>query len=627
MIVRAHRHPRKVYRRCSLSVFWSVAVSLSVGCASPRTGAEATGNRVSPRLAKAQAYLAQKDYSAALVACVDLARENPSLPGLSELQAQILAALTEERAQRIATQSAQTPRRMDLDAEAHQTLPATYGLRRPVEGAIASLRTPSSPMERVLSKKVTVHLDGVSLNDFILAVGSAENINIIADDAVLSRNQTNPPTMTLHAENVPLSEILDYVCRNMGLALYVGENTLWVTSGSGSQGASSVPMETRLYRLRKGLTTDELEDTSGRIKIIEAIERFVPQEPGSGALFEKKSHTLIVRNTRPNLAKIEQIIESMDVCPPQVLIEARFISTSISDLQELGIDWILNSPIALTKTSVIQNGMRTRAAETQLDATAPLPAIGFPAFPHQAQGLNLSYQGILTDPMFKAVLHALETSGKATTLSVPRITTVNNRPATIRIGEDFRYFEQYDVQSVPSSVTPGGAQMYSTVLVPVGTPQLEELGIQLEVTPSVGADLQSVSLRIIPEISEFQRYETYEIAAGAGTGTTPPSGQTITNNMAIVRLPIFRRSRIETEMIVRSGETVVMGGLITSSESRTENRVPILSSIPIIGRLFRRDGVEIRRSNLLIFVTATILSERGETLIPVTPTAGPAGAS
>jgi type IV pilus assembly protein PilQ len=157
----------------------------------------------------------------------------------------------------------------------------------------------------------------------------------------------------------------------------------------------------------------------------------------------------------------------------------------------------------------------------------------------------------------------------------------------------------------------------------VGRPQLEELGIQLDVTPSVGADMRTVSLKLTPEISEFVRYESYEVSDGGGVnrGLLSTNGAaSVTNNTAgtsLLRLPIFRRSKLETEVLVQSGETIVMGGLISSTESRSEKRVPFLSAIPLIGRFFRHDETEEIKQNLLIFVTATILSDRGIELVPV----------
>jgi type II secretory pathway component GspD/PulD (secretin) len=227
----------------------------------------------------------------------------------------------------------------------------------------------------------------------------------------------------------------------------------------------------------------------------------------------------------------------------------------------------------------------------------------------------MTYAGLLTDPMFQAVIHALEKTGNARTLSVPKVTTVNNKTASIRVGDDFRYYDEYSIQSIPSQVTGNsGNTVYTSQLVPVGSPKLEELGIELKVRPSVGADMSSVTLQLLPEISEFVRYETFEVGTGGNNGQNSTSA---TNGMSTVKLPIFRRSKIETEVIVQSGETVVMGGLITSTESKHKDKIPFLASIPFIGLLFQNDLTDNDQKNLLIFVTATIISERGENLIPL----------
>jgi type IV pilus assembly protein PilQ len=554
-------------------------------------------------LPKAEALYDQGSYTEAMIECIDLVRKDPMMPGLADLQNKIVKRLAEERARVATMRAANTYSQMSTDVDSRKDVPDTYGMRRTVRGETASLRSAPTLMEQALAKKVTVHLDGVSLRDFIMAIGTSEGVNIVSD------NMDIPKTMTVHAENVPLQEILDFVSRNLGVSFYVGDNIIWATPRDESQ--PRVPLQTRLYRLRKGISSDELSGT-GKVAVVEAIERFIPKTEGADLLFEKNAHVLIVKNTRDNIAKIEELVESLDICPPQILIEARFISTGVSDLRELGIDWILNSSIAVTKNTVLKNGVPTSAAQSQIDAGA---TAGFTPFENNAHGLNMSYQGLLTDPMFKAVLHALETSGKSRTLSVPKVTTVNNREASIRIGEDFRYFDEFAVESIPSSVTASGSQLYSSLLVPSGTPQLEQLGIELNVTPSVGADLRSITLHILPQISEFVRYEQYEVASGNNVTTT---GGATTNTTSLVKLPIFKRSKIETEVIVQSGETVVMGGLISSTESKDVEAVPFLSSLPFIGRLFKHDTVSEDKENLLIFVTANILSDRGENLVPIT---------
>ncbi len=593
---------------------------LLAGCAStPDITSEVTKPA---QLAQAEMHFEQGDYSRAMRECIDLGHLNPHMPGLAPLQNKISVAIWEERARTTEIRKASLAEKMKVDMDLRKHVPETYGERRGVNGETAPMRSPSTEMDRALQMPVTVHLDGVNLSEFILAVGADENINIIAD------NLDDTKTMTLHAENVPLKEILDYVARNLGVTFSVGNNMIWATLSA--ETTSSLPLETRMYRLRKGLSSEEVLSGPDSLGIIEAITRFVPAIEGSDIFFSNKAHVLIVKNTRENLSKVEDIIEALDISPPQVLIEARFISTSITDLRELGIDWVLNSSVGIGSEKVIRNGSVLSADTT---AIAEGASAGFTAFPNEATGLNFTYQGLLTDPMFEAVLHALETSGESRTLSVPKVTTVNNRPASIRVGEDFRYYEEYetDLQRIDGGDEP---DLVQPVTYPTGTPELEELGIELLVTPSVGADLNSVSLALIPEISDFVRWEYWETWANSNNNNNNNNSNNDnnnnnsnnnngTNNTVVIKLPIFRRSRIETEIVVQSGETIVMGGLVTSVEDKGEERIPVISSIPLIGALFRHNTTDITEQNLLIFVTATILSERGEDLVPVILGNGP----
>ncbi len=605
---------------CSLAA----CLLIAAGCGTSTPPKADTGPAPSPELARAEQLYSQGRHADAITECIDLARRDPLMPGLPALQKKIMTRLTAQRRRAMEPKVAATHERMSIDADQRKTVPEVYGIRKTFTPTNVVHQTPRTTMEEVLDKPVTVHLDNVGLDEFILAIGASDDINIIADA------MATDATMTLHADQVPLSEILDYVARNLGLSFSIGESIIWATTQEEAT-ETGIPMETRLYRLRRGLANSEIGQGEGavaaaEINLVETIMRFVPQPDGADILFDSKVHLLIVKNHKHNLALVEELVEALDVTPPQILIEARFISTSINDLRELGIDWVLDSDLGVTSETGIRNGRLTDIDNTLIEKGA---RIGFAPFANEAQGANFTYRGVLTDPMFQAVLHALETSGKARTLSVPKVTTINNRQAKIRVGEDFRYFEQYDIQSVPGTSggggTYGGSTTYASMIVPSGTPTLEELGIELEVTPSVGSDRKAIMLKLVPEISSFKEWIEYEVANFGNSGgqnynnnnNNNNNTQTATNNTSLLKLPIFTRSTIETEVVVQSGETVVMGGLITSTENQIDSSVPFLSSIPIIGRLFRHKNVEETKDNLLIFVTATLLSERGENLIPL----------
>ena len=576
----------------------SVLVVLTcVGCTTIMPDGAAVPEVGLSKLAEAERLHVMGDHRGAVAACIALTQEDPMMPGLAELQSKIVKGIAEQRKVDAGHRSAPAALLMMAEADAKKAIPLTYNFQQAIQGETNDIHTAKTEMEEMLDTKVVVHLDSADLSSFILAVGSDAGINIIADSNIVAEEQ-----ITVHADGVPLSEILEYASRNLSVDFFLGNNLIWVTAKDAAS-EDSTPMETRVYRLRKGLSSEDLANSS-KITIVDAIERFVPASAGADLLFDINAHVLIAKNSRKNLGKIEDIIEALDVCPPQVLIEARYISTSISDLRELGIDWLITGQVPVTRTH--NDEVRTAIA-AGASATFVEPV-------NKGEGLNFTYQGLLTDPTFQAVLHALETSGKSRTLSVPKVTTVNNRPAQMRIGEDFRYFEEFDVQSIPSTTSDGGSSTYQSVLVPVGSPKVEELGIQLDVVPSVGADMRSISLHVVPEISEFVRFEYYQTGSRSGSSN---NGTNSSGSLATVKLPIFRRSKIETEVIVQSGETLVMGGLITSSESNEVRGIPLLRSIPLLGRFFEHNVREEVKQNLLIFVTATILSERGESLVPI----------
>jgi type II secretory pathway component GspD/PulD (secretin) len=583
-----------------------LGMALLAGCAAPPPEAVF----VDPDVERAAALFEQDRYADAIIACTEIHRRDPLTPGLPELQGRIMQRLAELRQRSVGVRQEPSDALALADLDRQGILPDTYRQRRHVVGETQPITSLPTEMQTVLQRPVSIHLENVALTAIVSEIARAENVNIVCD------GELDGKEITIHVENTPLSEVLEYVGRNLGVTFAVGQNVIWVTPGSATAG--SVPLVTRIYRLRKGLSKEEIEGGPESLGIIEAITRFVPEVEGADLLFNVKAHALIVKNTREHMRLIEDIIEVLDVRPPQVLIEARFISTGVTDLRELGVDWVLNSAIGIGNKAVLENGSVGQANRTQINIKPGASLLEFTDFPNQNQGLNFVYKGVLTDPAFEAVVHVLEATGKTRTLSVPRVTTVNNREASLRVGEDFRYFEEYETEEVRTGTTESGRDTYQSRLVPTGTPTLEELGIELVVTPSVGADLATIALSLKPEISEFVRWEYYATAADGATGTTDNNAAT-NSALSLIKLPVFRRSVIETEVQVRSGETVVMGGLVTSTRVKVQEGVPILSKLPFIGQLFRHDTYDDVSQNLLIFVTATLISDEGEELIPLTP--------
>nr|MBP7637866.1 hypothetical protein [Kiritimatiellia bacterium] len=140
-------------------------------------------------------------------------------------------------------------------------------------------------------------------------------------------------------------------------------------------------------------------------------------------------------------------------------------------------------------------------------------------------------------------------------------------------------------------------------------PTIVETGYSLVATPSVGADLSTITMVLRPEISSIKEWKKYRLSS-------LDSADSVENEPAI-EIPILSRQYIETEAVVRSGETVVLGGLVDTSAQDKDSGIPWLSKLPFIGNLFGTKKNEKKINNILIFVTATLISDIGEELIPL----------
>jgi type IV pilus assembly protein PilQ len=608
----------------------------------------------------------------AILACIEIARKDPLAPGLADLQSRILNRLNEQRRASITARAAASHESMAQDARRQGLVPDTYGVSRHLIGDISSHNSPRTKMQQALTNEISMHLEDADLAGIITELGDS-GINLVSDSDISTK------TLTIHTENTPLRELLEFIGRNLDVSFNVGETLIWVTSRLPTDGP--IPLETRVYRLRIGLPGNEVpggaalgeaaQTGSGEIAIVDAIKKFVPQPAGSEISFDTRAHALLIKNTRQYLTETETIINALDVRPLQVLIEARFINTKANDTRALGIDWLLAGPMSSTanNSQTIPGGPEIVKASDGKTLTKTISAddlsltgrsIGAGMLQNGAG--SLLYSGVLDDIRLKAVLQAMESSGQTRTLTVPRITTVNNRTATIHIGEEFQYYDnltapvnqnlnntfgqsstlltavtawqaQITAYGTPTTwdtatsnivtqlrtmianannqILTQGAQSNNPLFT--GTPKTISLGYNLSVTPSVGADLATINLALIPDITELQNKSEWEAANTPGKATFQTLGM----------LPIVMQKKIETEMVVRSGETVVMGGLAQASGGKDRTGIPWLSRIPLLGWLFRTDSTNEGADNLLVFVTATLISDMGENLIPLTPHAGP----
>lgn len=175
--------------------------------------------------------------------------------------------------------------------------------------------------------------------------------------------------------------------------------------------------------------------------------------------------------------------------------------------------------------------------------------------------------------------------------------------ARIRKGDKLYYFEEYDTASIDM-----GEQGTRTTLVPTGSPTELPIGLTLDVRVNIGNDMKTIMLGLKPEIVKFIKWESYNYVNSDDDDDDDDDDDT----MAQIKLPRTNEQMIATSVEVESGETVVLGGLLEQTKSKEVRKIPLLGDLPLVGFLFRRTIKTYEPKNLLIFVTARIINNRGE---------------
>jgi general secretion pathway protein D len=216
--------------------------------------------------------------------------------------------------------------------------------------------------------------------------------------------------------------------------------------------------------------------------------------------------------------------------------------------------------------------------------------------------------GIIGEFDVQAVIRALSQKSGTELLSAPKLTVLSGNAATITVAQELRYPQSYgQIQSQvgTGSVSGGGS---AGVSITSGTPQeftTRNVGVELRVTPTVEEDDHSVSLELNPKVTEFEGFVEYggpSVAISGGTTVTVPPG---------FYQPIFAVREVSTKVMIWDGATLVMGGLTREDVKKVNDKVPVLGSLPGMGRLFRSKGESSQKRNLLIFVTANLVNPGG----------------
>ncbi len=329
---------------------------------------------------------------------------------------------------------------------------------------------------------------------------------------------------------------------------------------------------------------------------------------GSNIIYHQPTSTLVVTNTPSNLVLIRELVRVWDKPPLQVEIEARFVELQQTKAFENAFDIGLTEALRWYERTGKHWGTVPPTARGRYELfTAPSQVLrmitGEPSYTGGATDI-LSLEGVLTVPEFQIIWYALNQTKLADILSAPRVTTISGQPALIMVVQELRYATEYDIEDieVQEYATVALEGMPPFVVVPAGW-ETRNVGIILAVTPTVSADGKVITLVLLPVVSALVSWETYGTPIPIGDEVYYPSRQ-----------PTFEVRMVNTRVYVNDGETIVLGGLIRESTVSVHDKVPILGSIPFIGRFFRSEYEVSRKENLLIFVTAKLITSRGTEL-------------
>ena len=382
--------------------------------------------------------------------------------------------------------------------------------------------------------------------------------------------------VTIKLNNVPFDEAFKTMLNVNGLATQqVGDNILRIASPRvfKAEAKKALP-QTRVFFLDYSKAKDILLQVRGSAN---AHGRTVV------CTVDEANNAIVITDTPMGLEEDARLIKNLDRAPKQVLIEVKLVEVALNNDFNFGIQWSAygqkkDGTYFGAGDTVNTVGMDPRGVQSPYvagtEVASPLTGTG------GGTGVNLPANiiygafrlgKIASSYMFDSIISAAASKGKAKVLSDPKIATLNNKEAAINITTQIPYTTSETTGSTP----------------PITTTKVTYLttGIVLRVLPTITSDGR-VSLKLNPDVSQVS--PTVTAVAGGAPG-------------------IDRRS-VDTSVIVRDGETIVIGGLIHDFKSEGEFKIPLLGDLPLLGWLFKKKTSERVRRELLIFVTPKILS-------------------
>lgn len=424
----------------------------------------------------------------------------------------------------------------------------------------------------VEAETISVDFPDEDVREIVRSVADLYRLNVVIPAALSGR-------VTLRLRDVTWQQVFDVVLQPLNFTYVIDRNIIMIKS---LDDIALEPTDTRVFII----------DFADAREISQSIGPLVDGAIGGRVQVDQRSNALIITERPSRMNSIQEIIDTLDRPTEQVMIESKFVEILVRDRRALGVDWASLAGFG------VQAGPFERLYEAERGRTRDRVTLSGDEFsltsPQPGQlTINESNQitsarpvailnsdtAVFSADAFRMVISALETNSDVELVSNPTVVTMNNTPAQINIGEKFPV-PQFNYNQEIGRFEVSGFD-------PI------DIGINLEVTPQINS-AGFINMRIQPEISS----RTGEVTFGGAAGAT---------------IPIIASRRTNSTVSIKSGYTLAIGGLIEKTTERNDSKVPLLGSIPILGRAFSSTNRSTDERNLIIFITAKILSASGAT--------------
>jgi len=427
-----------------------------------------------------------------------------------------------------------------------------------IEILLSQKEPPKKLLGKIGDTPVTLNLNNADLQESLKLIYDLTGANIVLSPGIKGK-------VTINVKDLPLREVLNVIVQSNNLQYIEKENVIRIMSKEEYEKS-----EEGLAKINKKAFPLHYAESTAIAKIVKDTLKIqsVTADPRTNSV-------LIDVASSSEADKIENLIQSLDLPVSQVLIEAKLIEVVLSDENSLGIDWEMASQVIseIEPTTTLTGPIFGRASSSLV------PVSGVFSFAISNKRVN-------------AVIVAVSKQGNAHALSQPRILTLDGKEAKIEIIEEVPFVSGVTV----TSTTRGGVTTYSYSYT---IETRSDIGITLTVTPRIQKD-RSVNLHL--DIKEIRIVDYLELPISAEAeaigvrSRTPHTADRITTQ----------------DVVVWDGQTLILGGMISTRKSTIVSKVPFLGNIPLLGHLFKKTAYEDTRTELVIFLTPYVIRSFGE---------------